>query len=131
MVGRQRRRPSVTRRRGARPFTDRSDVLLLRPLAEDDAAELRRIHATPEVARWWDSPDDDFPLKDDPDSTRWTIEVGGAVAGLIQFYEELEPKYRHASIDLFLDPRFHGTVGVMHAYERDAAGSARKQPPDE
>ena len=35
-------------------------------------------------------------------------EVDGTVAGLIQFSEELEPKYRHASIDLFLDPALHG-----------------------
>ena len=27
---------------------------------------------------------------------------------MIQFGQELEPKYRHASIDLFLDPAFHG-----------------------
>jgi aminoglycoside 6'-N-acetyltransferase len=82
--------------------------LVLRPLAAGDAAELRRIHATPEVARWWDAPHDDFPLSDDPDATRLTIEFEGAVAGLIQFSEVLEPKYRHASIDLFLDPQFHG-----------------------
>jgi aminoglycoside 6'-N-acetyltransferase len=36
------------------------------------------------------------------------IEVDGAVAGMIQFVEELTPKYRHASIDLFLDPALHG-----------------------
>jgi len=36
------------------------------------------------------------------------IEVGGAVAGLIQFWEELEPRYRHATIDVFLDPELRG-----------------------
>jgi aminoglycoside 6'-N-acetyltransferase len=82
-------------------------VLVLRPLAEGDEDELRRIHATPEVARWWDLPDSDFPW-DEPESTRLTIEVDGSVAGLIQFSEELEPKYRHAGIDLFLDPALHG-----------------------
>jgi aminoglycoside 6'-N-acetyltransferase len=81
--------------------------MVLRPLAEDDAAELRRILETPEVARWWDVPDEDFPW-DEPESTRLTIEVDGAVAGLIQFSEELDPKYRHAAIDLFLDPALHG-----------------------
>jgi aminoglycoside 6'-N-acetyltransferase len=30
------------------------------------------------------------------------------VAGMIQFHEELTPKYRHAGIDLFLDPALHG-----------------------
>ena len=82
--------------------------MILRPLAEGDEAELRRIHETPEVVRWWDVPDAGFPWTDDSDATRWTIEVDGAVAGLIQFSEELAPKYRHASIDLFLDPALHG-----------------------
>jgi aminoglycoside 6'-N-acetyltransferase len=82
--------------------------LILRPLAKDDEAELLRIHATPEVALWWDVPDKGFPWTDEPESTRLTIEVDGAVAGLIQFWEELTPKYRHATIDLFLDPVLHG-----------------------
>ena len=79
----------------------------LRPLAEGDEAELRRIHETPEVSHWWDLPDDDFPW-DEPEATRFTIEVDGAVAGLIQFGEETEPKYRHAWIDIFVDPAVHG-----------------------
>jgi aminoglycoside 6'-N-acetyltransferase len=81
--------------------------LTLRPLAPGDEAELRRIHRTPEVSRWWEMPEDDFPW-DEPEATRLTIEVDGAVAGLIQFSEETEPKYRHAAIDLFLDPALHG-----------------------
>lgn len=81
--------------------------MTLRPVAEGDAAELRRIHATPEVVRWWDVPAEDFPC-DEPESTRLTIEVDGAVAGLVQFYEEPDPKYRHAAVDLFLDPALHG-----------------------
>jgi aminoglycoside 6'-N-acetyltransferase len=82
--------------------------LSLRPLAAGDEAELRRIHRTPEVSRWWDEPDDGFPFADDPESTRWTIEVDGAIAGMVQFYEEPDPKYRHAGIDIFLDPALHG-----------------------
>ncbi len=84
------------------------DTLILRPLAADDEAELRRIHETPEVARWWDVPDEGFPWTDEPEAIRLTIEVGGAVAGLIQFTEELAPRYRHATIDLFLDPALRG-----------------------
>jgi aminoglycoside 6'-N-acetyltransferase len=79
----------------------------LRPLANGDEVELRRIHATAEVARWWDAPEESFPW-DEPESTRLTIVIDGAVAGLIQFHEEREPKYRHAEIDLFLDPALHG-----------------------
>jgi len=81
--------------------------MTLRPLAEGDEGELLRIHATPEVLRWWDVPEQGFPW-DEPESTRLTIEVDGVVAGLIQYSEENEPKYRHAGIDLFLDPALHG-----------------------
>jgi aminoglycoside 6'-N-acetyltransferase len=82
--------------------------LVLRPLEQRDTTELRRIHSLPEVARWWDEPDEDFPARDDPDSTRLVIEVDRTVVGLIQYGEEEEPKYRHAAIDVFLDPAFHG-----------------------
>ncbi len=53
--------------------------MILRPLAEGDEAELLRIHMTPEVVRWWDVPERDFPW-DEPESTRLTIEVDGAIA---------------------------------------------------
>jgi aminoglycoside 6'-N-acetyltransferase len=81
--------------------------LTLRPLAIGDEAELLRIHTTPEVMRWWDIPAEGFPW-DEPESVRLTIEFDGAVAGLIQYWEESEPKYRHAGIDLFIDPVLHG-----------------------
>jgi aminoglycoside 6'-N-acetyltransferase len=81
--------------------------LWLRPLAPGDEAELRRIRAQPEVLRWWDELEDDFPWEE-PESTRLIIEVEGAIAGMIQYYEEPEPKYRYAGIDLFLAAEWHG-----------------------
>jgi len=111
-LGRKRtpgREPSTgARHDGPPPGTSRRPHLVLRPLREADEAELLRIHRTPEVTRWWDEPAAGFPWTDDPSATRLTIEVDGAVAGLIQFNEELEPRYRHASIDVFLDPGLHG-----------------------
>lgn len=90
------------------PFGDADDPrLAVRPLASADAADLRRIHLTPEVRRWWDEPEDGFPWEE-PESTRFTIEFDGRVAGLIQYREESDPKYRHAGIDVFLDPSLHG-----------------------
>jgi aminoglycoside 6'-N-acetyltransferase len=89
-------------------MTAADPALTLRPLAAADVAELERIHRTPEVRRWWGDPDPGFPTDDDPAATRLTIVVEGAVAGLIQYAEELEPRYRHASIDIFLDPVWHG-----------------------
>jgi aminoglycoside 6'-N-acetyltransferase len=82
--------------------------LLLRALQPDDAADLLRIHATPEVVRWWGEPEQGFPFSDEPEQTRLSILVDGAVAGMLQYWEESTPRYRHATIDLFLDPPLHG-----------------------
>ncbi len=82
--------------------------ILLRPLTVADGDELRRIHSTPEVARWWGEPPPGFPALDLPDTTRLTIVLDGTIVGLIEFHEELAPRYRHAAIDLFLDPAVHG-----------------------
>jgi aminoglycoside 6'-N-acetyltransferase len=79
----------------------------LRPFGGADEAELRRIHSTPDVARWWDLPSAEF-LRAEPGTTHLTIEVDGTIAGMIEFHEELEPKYKHASIDIFLDSSFRG-----------------------
>jgi RimJ/RimL family protein N-acetyltransferase len=86
---------------------DVGERLALRPLAAGDEEELLRIHRTPEVAHWWDQPFDGFPW-DEPESTRFTILVDGRIGGMIQYGEEAEPKYRHAAIDLFVDPALHG-----------------------
>jgi aminoglycoside 6'-N-acetyltransferase len=94
--------------------------LTLRPLAAADVGELRRIRGTAEVARWWGPLDEDFPLADDPDTTRLVIEVDGAVAGLVQYGEELDPMYRHASIDVFLDPALRGRGHGAEAVRRVA-----------
>jgi aminoglycoside 6'-N-acetyltransferase len=88
-------------------MADVADRLTLRPLAPGDEEELRRIHWTPEVRHWWDEPDAGFPW-DELESTRLTIVVDGRIAGMIQYAEETEPKYRHAAIDLFVDPALHG-----------------------
>ncbi len=89
-------------------MAEASAGLTLRALLASDAAELRRIHAAPEVARWWGEPPEGFPAMDEPDVTRLTITLDGAIAGLIDFHEELTPRYRHAAIDLFIDPAVHG-----------------------
>lgn len=82
--------------------------LSLRPLVAEDAPELLRVHATPGVVRFWGEPEEGFPFDDEPEQTRLTIVVDGRPAGLIQFWEETTPRYRHATIDLFLDPELHG-----------------------
>jgi aminoglycoside 6'-N-acetyltransferase len=86
----------------------RGELVVLRRLEPADAGALRAIHAAPEVAAWWGSPVDDFPLGDEPEATRFTVRVDGEVVGMAQYGEEDEPEYRHAWIDVFLAPEAWG-----------------------
>lgn len=84
---------------------------MLRPVTEADVPVLVEIQAEPSVARWWDQPDEEQLRKEaagQTDVTVLAITVDGAVAGLIQYHEENEPMYRHASIDLFLSGDYQG-----------------------
>jgi aminoglycoside 6'-N-acetyltransferase len=84
----------------------------LQPVVQADVDELTRILATPEVGRWW--PDWDRArvarelLVANDEQSHWAIEVDGRVVGMVQAWEELDPEYRHAAIDLFLDPAVRG-----------------------
>lgn len=76
-----------------------------------DRDALLAIRRTPEVwARWrGDDLEAEFAedLEDD-ETHRLTIETGdGRVVGLIQFAEEDDPEYRHASLDIYVDPAVH------------------------
>ncbi|HEY4621242.1 MAG TPA: GNAT family protein [Gaiellaceae bacterium] len=84
--------------------------VVLRPMTELDAERVEEIRALPEVARWWRDRDADYArskLADD-DLLCWIVELDGAAIGFVQAYEEKDPEYRHAGLDLFLDPAFHG-----------------------
>jgi aminoglycoside 6'-N-acetyltransferase len=83
-------------------------LVVLRPVVADDVDALRAIVAQPAVAVWWGEQPPDFPLTDEPTATRFVILEDGEAAGMIQYSEELDPDYRHASIDLFLDTDRHG-----------------------
>ena len=93
----------------------REGSVALRPMERRDAEALVAIHERPEVRAWWGAPLEGFPFEDD-DANRLTVLVDDRVAGLIQFYEEDDPAFRHASIDVFLDPavtgRGHGTTAI-------------------
>ncbi len=93
--------------------------LVLVPVANKHVPELRSILATPEVRARWGAEDASsrWPF-DDSSATRFAVLLDGAVCGMVQCGEEDDPDYRHASIDIFLDPRVHGR-GVG----RDAVGT--------
>ena len=80
-------------------------VVTLRPVDASQVDELRRIRRTPEVAfRWYDvDAEPDWPF-DEPGSSGFAIVYEDRVAGFVQYYEEDEPHYRHAGIDILVDP---------------------------
>ena len=87
-------------------------LVRLRPAGPADIPELARIRATPEVMRWWRGGDDlNVAVAEDLDeegTETFVIEHEGRVAGAIQWHAEDEPDYRHAGIDIYLDPALHG-----------------------
>jgi len=83
----------------------------LRPATPADIPELVRIRTTPEVyARWRGGDDMPATVAEELayDEVTFVVEYTVRVVGAIQFGEETEPDYRHASIDIYLDPAVHG-----------------------
>lgn len=90
----------------------RGRTVTLRPATDADVAALAAIRATPEVRRWWRGGDDlagavRADLADDSLAI-FVIEHEGRLVGAIQWYAETDPDYRHASLDVFLDPEVRG-----------------------
>lgn len=87
--------------------------MTLRPATVADVPALAAIRADPEVRRWWRGGDDlaDSVRADlaDDDLHVYAIEHDGRVIGAIQWYAESDPDYRHASLDVFLDPVERGS----------------------
>jgi aminoglycoside 6'-N-acetyltransferase len=90
----------------------RGERVVLAPVTGAHVPELRRILLTPEVRHRWgdEAASSSWPF-DDPSAVRFAVLHDGVVRGMVQYAEEDEPSYRHASIDIFLDPDVHG-LGV-------------------
>jgi aminoglycoside 6'-N-acetyltransferase len=71
----------------------------LRPATDDDVLRFEEILREPEVARWWGEPRVDLHEEDD---RVFAIETGGDVVGLLMLWEETDPEYRHAGLDISL-----------------------------
>jgi aminoglycoside 6'-N-acetyltransferase len=87
-------------------------LVRLRPATRADIPDLVKIRQTPEVYRHWRGGDDlvaaieeDFA---EPDMTAYVIELDDVVVGWIQWQAEEEADYRHASMDIYVDPAVHG-----------------------
>ena len=82
----------------------------LRPVRPGDKEKLWQIFGDPEVARWWGDPaksvEDSLAVSED--DSQFLIELDGEAIGFIQCSEEMDPMYRHASIDISLRSSWQG-----------------------
>ena len=92
-------------------MTLHGDRVTLRSATPSDEETFGAILREPEVATWWGA----YPpervradLFDDEETVVFAIEVGGDVVGLITYWDEQEPDYRHAGIDIALTADRHG-----------------------
>jgi aminoglycoside 6'-N-acetyltransferase len=102
--------------------------VVLRPLRRDDVPQLVEIGAEPEVARWWPGITAEkllAKINGRDDVTAFAVDADGELIGLAQFWENDDPEYRHAGIDLFLTSARHGqglgrdVVRTLARYLRD------------
>jgi aminoglycoside 6'-N-acetyltransferase len=82
----------------------------LRALTDGDVPRVAEMNALAEVARWWNPRDSEYLESKvcNEGLACWVVEVNGELAGFVQAYEHEHHEYRHAGLDLFLHPRFHG-----------------------
>lgn len=85
--------------------------VVLRPMGDDDVAPITAILREPDVARWWGSYDEAKVRSEMVEQTDGTdvfaVLFDGEVIGMIQAWEETDPEYRHAGIDISLTTRLH------------------------
>jgi len=85
----------------------RGDQVTLRPFVEADVEPLATFFTVPEVAEWW--PGENLVrlrarLDADDEGVGLVVELDGALIGFIQYFEEADPDYRHATVDVTLHP---------------------------
>lgn len=91
----------------------RGDRCVLRPVGDEDIGDLARILGEPSVSRWWGRYDverarGEFLADDASAFVIETLGIESEVAGSIQYFEENEPDYRHAGIDIFVGTGHQG-----------------------
>jgi aminoglycoside 6'-N-acetyltransferase len=112
----------------------RGERVTLRPVGPADVERLTEILNEPEVERWWGRWNADRVRKemiDEPEAVIFMIENDGEPIGLIQYWEEDDPFFRHAGIDIAVAEAWqnqgYGTeaVRVMARYLIEERGHHR------
>ena len=104
--------------------------VLMRTATQEDVERLAEIRSAPEVSRWWGG-DTGLPGAvaaelADPDTRVLVVLHENRIVGAIQWSEEEDPDYRHAGIDIYLDPAIHG-----HGVGTDAVRAVARHLIDE
>ena len=88
----------------------RGERVVLRLVRAGDEAKLLEIFSDATVSRWWGDPHDalEDAMVNDEENTHYLIEVEGEPVGMVQSYEESDPMYRHAGIDIALRAPWQG-----------------------
>jgi aminoglycoside 6'-N-acetyltransferase len=95
------------------------DRVVLRPLRENDVPWLVAMLTIPEIAYWWHAYDADRVRRDLLGEDPWfAIEHEGQPIGAVGYWEETEPDYPYAGIDISLHPDWH-----EQGFGRDAVGT--------
>lgn len=89
------------------------DRVVLRPVGAGDVDALVRLFDEPAVRRWWWGYDRarierELLGEDDPTTAVYAIAVDDELVGVIQSWEEDDPDYRRASIDIAVATAWHG-----------------------
>ena len=86
--------------------------MTLRPLRAEDLPGIAAILSEPEAALWWGEADEES-LRDDylgesGDDHAFSVELEGELIGIVAYWEENEPDYRHAGMDIALAAEHRG-----------------------
>jgi aminoglycoside 6'-N-acetyltransferase len=111
----------------------RGERVVLRPATAADVPALAAVLRAPAVARWWGDRVEGEILEalEDADTTVWVVCEGDEAIGMVQAWEEPDPMYRHAGIDVALHPDRHGrglgtdTIRTVARWLLDACGHHR------
>lgn len=84
--------------------------VILRPAGRDDLPALESIRREPSVERWWGILQDGELASDLRDAAGriFVIELDGRVIGSIQWWQDDDPAFRHAGMDIFVTTGLQG-----------------------